>query len=248
MKKILSLLLAGLLCAAMSPAVMADEVPAAVSEVGTVDEAILEDLSAHLVMGVKEVTITPDHIVAASAVKDVEVTVDTVVALAAGRELTAELVAATITALGYPVTAEEIVADVFAVASPMEKYSIEYMSTEFVAYLCSSVYGVEVTADALQAVAGDLAWTPELVVSALAYVGVETTVEEIYDACAKIFESVTEPAFGTLEVPVTEEIVVEEVVIDEPAVEEIAIEEAAASKKINLTNDPFLAPARRAQR
>lgn len=241
MKKIISLILATLMCATMAPAVLADdaavEVDTETAAVAVTDEAA-EETAADLEWVNKTVVVSADHLAAISGATAEEVT-----ALVGDREITEEVALEVLTALGCTITAEEIPTAVYAVATPIEKYEVTYMSAKFAMYLCNAMgaYVADEEVDevyaAFELVAEAGMLTPAFIADTLTIAGLETTEADVYVVIANIIEYVvvdeaTEETAEVEEVAETEavaEVVEEEAV--ETAIEE-ATEEAAITEEV----------------
>lgn len=235
MKKIISLILATLMCATMAPAVLADdaavEVDTETAAVAVTDEAA-EETAADLEWVNKTVVVNADHLAAISGATAEEVT-----ALVGDREITEEVALEVLTALGCTITAEEIPTAVYAVATPIEKYEVTYMSAKFAMYLCNAMgaYVADEEVDevyaAFELVAEAGMLTPAFIADTLTIAGLETTEADVYVVIANIIEYVVvdEVTEETAEVEEVAEVVEEEAV--ETAIEE-ATEEAAITEEV----------------
>ena len=231
MKKALSLILAALMCAAMTPAVMAEEVaetPAVVEE--TVAPSI-QNIS--ITIYDKALVATPAHLVAVAAAHGITTTVEEVTALLGENELTPAAAVTALAALGITVTEEEVVAAVNAVAAPIEKYEITEMSAGFVV-LVADVMGAafpQESIDALLIAEAGGALTPSFLAGLFTRVGLEATEADIYNVAVYVLDYL-QANYTVDSVSVDENgnpIAEEEIAAEEAAVEEIA-EEAAVEE------------------
>lgn len=260
MKKIISLILATLMCATMAPAVLADdaavEVDTETAAVAVADEAAEEtavETAIDLEWVNKTVVVSADHLAAISGATAEEVT-----ALVGDREITEEVALEVLTALGCTITAEEIPTAVYAVATPIEKYEVTYMSAKFAMYLCNAMgaYVADGEVDevyaAFELVAEAGMLTPAFIADTLTIAGLETTEADVYVVIANIIEYVvvdeaTEETAEVEEVAETEavvEVVEEEAVetaieeVEEVAITEEAVEEVVSKYPVILEEIP----------
>lgn len=240
MKKIISLILATLMCATMAPAVFADDAAvetAAVEATAETTAEAEEETATDLEWVSKDVVITAEHLVAISGASAEEVA-----ALVGESEITAELAIEVLTALECPMTAEELTAAVIEVAAPIEKYEVTYMSANFAMYLIQAMGAYVADEEAaevyalLQIVEEAGLLTPAFMAETLTTSGLETTEADVYTVIAKIIEYVSD----TTEEAVEETEAVEEAVTEE-AVEETAeveeVEEAVEEEVIEVTEE-----------
>lgn len=244
MKKIISLVLAALMCAAMTPAVFAEEaapVDAVIEEIAADDagimliseeegqiveeaaeeEAVAEEQVIDIVVMDKTIDVTPAHIAAVAAAQGLTVTAEEVAALFGENEITPASVVAVLAALGVTTTEEEVVAAVYAVAAPIEKYEITEFSAGFALLVCQSLNvtleeGVaDIFAAAEEAGLLDVAFMVELFNAA----GLPIDEAGFYAVAMEVLDFL----LANYEV---EETPVEEAAAEE-AVEEVAVEEVA---------------------
>ena len=252
MKKVLSLVLAALMCAAMTPAVFADEaapVDAVIEEIAPDDAGIMliseeegqiveeapaaEEQVIDIVVMDKTIDVTPAHIAAVAAAQGLTVTAEEVAALFGETEITPASAVAVLAALGVTITEEEVVAAVYAVAAPIEKYEITEFSAGFAALICQSLNvtleeGVaDIFATAEEAGLLDVAFMVELFNT----VGLPIDEAGFYAVAMEVLDFLL-ANYEVEETPVEEvaaEEAVEEVAEEEVAEEEVAeVEEAAA--------------------
>ena len=247
MKKVLSLVLAALMCAAMTPAVFADEaapVDAVIEEIAPDDAGIMliseeegqiveeapaaEEQVIDIVVMDKTIDVTPAHIAAVAAAQGLTVTAEEVAALFGETEITPASAVAVLAALGVTITEEEVVAAVYAVAAPIEKYEITEFSAGFAALICQSLNvtleeGVaDIFATAEEAGLLDVAFMVELFNT----VGLPIDEAGFYAVAMEVLDFLL-ANYEVEETPV-EEVAAEEAV-EEVAEEEVAeVEEAAA--------------------
>lgn len=247
MKKVLSLVLAALMCVAMTPAVFADEaapVDAVIEEIAPDDAGIMliseeegqiveeapaaEEQVIDIVVMDKTIDVTPAHIAAVAAAQGLTVTAEEVAALFGETEITPASAVAVLAALGVTITEEEVVAAVYAVAAPIEKYEITEFSAGFAALICQSLNvtleeGVaDIFATAEEAGLLDVAFMVELFNT----VGLPIDEAGFYAVAMEVLDFLL-ANYEVEETPV-EEVAAEEAV-EEVAEEEVAeVEEAAA--------------------
>ena len=251
MKKVLSLVLAALMCAAMTPAVFADEaapVDAVIEEIAPDDAGIMliseeegqiveeapaaEEQVIDIVVMDKTIDVTPAHIAAVAAAQGLTVTAEEVAALFGETEITPASAVAVLAALGVTITEEEVVAAVYAVAAPIEKYEITEFSAGFAALICQSLNvtleeGVaDIFATAEEAGLLDVAFMVELFNT----VGLPIDEAGFYAVAMEVLDFLL-ANYEVEETPV-EEVAAEEAV-EEVAEEEVAeVEETAAIEEV----------------